>query len=86
MVTRPGGCPALLLVDEGFAALDPGSKALIQAKLKTFCSKSLVLVIYHTDVQESNDNNLREECISPAFFDGNLHFSGGLAQLRPLCE
>jgi ABC-type multidrug transport system ATPase subunit len=45
---RPA-CPSLLLVDEGFAALDPASKALVHAKLKAFCQHSLVLCIYHTD-------------------------------------
>jgi len=46
--SRPS-CPSLLLVDEGFAALDPTSKALVHAKLKAFCPQSLVLCIYHTD-------------------------------------
>ena len=46
-------CPSLLLVDEGFAALDPLSKSLVHAKLKSFCAKSLVLCIYHTDAPAS---------------------------------
>lgn len=46
--SRPS-CPSLLLIDEGFAALDPTSKALVHAKLKAFCPQSLVLCIYHTD-------------------------------------
>jgi hypothetical protein len=56
---RASGCPSLLLVDEGFAALDPRAKALVRSKLKAFCKRSLVLVIYHTDASaHSNDSNL----------------------------
>lgn len=83
-------CPSLLLVDEGFAALDPSSKALVQTKLKTFCHSSLVLVIYHTDTaseEEELDRATRSDdtCLQPGFFDGNLHFQDGTARIRPLC-
>ena len=40
-------CPALLLLDEAFAPLDPTSKALVMRRLRSFCAASLVLVIYH---------------------------------------
>jgi len=40
-------CPALLLLDEAFAPLDPASKALVMRRLRSFCAASLVLVIYH---------------------------------------
>ena len=52
---RKGGCPALLLVDEGFAALDPRSKGLVQKRLKSFCKDSLVLAIYHTDAETTKE-------------------------------
>lgn len=45
---RPS-CPALLLLDEAFAPLDPASKALVMRRLRSFCAHSLVLVIYHGD-------------------------------------
>ena len=90
------GCPALLLVDEGFAALDPRSKALVQHKLKDFCRNSLVLAIYHTDAeaatpadaaaasspQQSGDSG----CVPGGFFDLNLHFQNGTVTMRPLCS
>jgi len=121
---RPSGCPRLLLVDEGFAALDPRAKTLVHAKLRKRCASSLVLVIYHTDSSAAdasgaesggagNDtwvsasaeghgggggpaasaeqtNSAGGEagrgCIpAGGFFDANLHFAGGSADLRPLC-
>ena len=89
-------CPALLLVDEGFAALDPMAKALVHRKLRAACARSLVLVIYHTDVVAAVLSSTLRATASPTedscftsgsnFFDENLHFSGGVAKLRPLCE
>ena len=75
-------CPNVLLIDEGFAALDPKSKSLVQQKLKVFCKDSLVMVIYHTDHDASSTNR---SCVPPGFFDNNLHFANGSAMLRDLC-
>mmetsp|Transcript_64188 Transcript_64188/g.119333 ORF Transcript_64188/g.119333 Transcript_64188/m.119333 type:complete len:157 (-) Transcript_64188:22-492(-) len=73
-------CPPVLLLDEAFAALDPESKRLVQRKLKEFCSKSLILVVHHSDAG-------RQDCIeSLGFFDANLHFASGTVQLRDLCD
>jgi len=47
-------CPSVLLIDETFAPLDPDSKNLVMQKLKSFCSESIVLVIYHADVKKTN--------------------------------
>lgn len=46
-------CPAVLLLDEAFAPLDPASKLYVMRRLRSFCSESLVLVIYHADARES---------------------------------
>ena len=48
---RPA-CPAVLLLDEVFAALDPSAKALVKAELRAFCRHGQ-LVIYHTDQDAS---------------------------------
>ena len=81
-------CPRVLLVDETMAPLDPDSKALVMAKLKRFCSESIVVVIYHTDVgrgKEGKGGKL-EACIpSNGFFDENIHLEHQLIQLRPVC-
>ena len=42
-------CPAVVLLDEAFAPLDPASKALVMRQLRESCPASLVLVIYHGD-------------------------------------
>ena len=47
-----GACPDVLLLDEAFAPLDPSSKLLIMRRLRTFCSASLVLVIYHANARD----------------------------------
>uniref|UniRef100_A0A7S3C3P7 ABC transporter domain-containing protein n=1 Tax=Haptolina ericina TaxID=156174 RepID=A0A7S3C3P7_9EUKA len=52
-VFLPGACPDILLLDEAFAPLDPSSKLLIMRRLHTFCSTSLVLVIYHAEAREA---------------------------------
>jgi energy-coupling factor transporter ATP-binding protein EcfA2 len=52
-------CPRVLLVDETLAPLDPVSKSIVMHKLKTFCTQSVILVIYHADggqVQTDNTN------------------------------
>mmetsp|Transcript_18402 Transcript_18402/g.41984 ORF Transcript_18402/g.41984 Transcript_18402/m.41984 type:complete len:957 (-) Transcript_18402:440-3310(-) len=94
-------CPDLVLIDEGFAALDPRSKAVVQSRLKRFCSKSLLLVVYHSDTEESaidspldlsldstggSSNSTAHGCVpSNGFFTLNLHVEQGVARLRPLC-
>merc|ERR1712070_696516 len=47
-------CPSLLLLDEPFAALDPASKAAIMRKLKAFCRKSVLIVVYHPEAEPGN--------------------------------
>mmetsp|Transcript_23846 Transcript_23846/g.66002 ORF Transcript_23846/g.66002 Transcript_23846/m.66002 type:complete len:377 (+) Transcript_23846:329-1459(+) len=42
-------CPALLLLDETFGALDPPSKKGLIERIRQRCAQSLVLVIYHAD-------------------------------------
>lgn len=42
-------CPAVLLLDETFAALDPGSKATVMRRIQQWCTSSLVLAIFHSD-------------------------------------
>lgn len=66
------------------APLDPVSKSLVMSKLKQFCLKSVVIVIYHTDVQESEDGDT--ECVpSSNFFDHNIHLENRTLNLRPVC-
>lgn len=77
------------------APLDPSSKSQVMERLKQFCSDSIVLVIYHTDVgrgkDTTNDSNsaaseLREECVpSNGFFDHNLHVVNGKMIHRSVC-
>lgn len=74
---RHSECPAVLLLDESFAPLDPLSRQLVMTKIKSFCRKSVVLVIYHSD-----DNS---GCVSGGFFDENLHFANGTSKLVGLC-
>jgi len=81
-------CPGVLLIDETMAPLDPKSKALVMAKIKAFCSGSVVIVIYHTDVGRETDGEGGEsvECVpSNDFFDGNLHVENKILHLRPVC-
>jgi ABC-type dipeptide/oligopeptide/nickel transport system ATPase component len=88
-------CPDVLLVDETMAPLDPASKSLVMKKLKDFCSRSIIIVIYHTDVQlhttstpsSSNGGGINgEDCVpSNDFFDQNLHLEHGLLHIRPTC-
>ena len=66
-------CPPLLLIDEAFAPLDPVSSQYLKSRLKVFCQKSLVLVVYHGS-----------ERLDDSFFDDELHFSNGTAILQPL--
>jgi len=83
-------CPQVLLIDETFAPLDPESKMLVMGKLKRFCSKSIVLVIYHADVKVEefgvDDGNNEDVCVpSSNFFDDNLHIDDGIFNLRAVC-
>lgn len=71
------------------APLDPSSKSLVMQKIKSFCNKSVVLVIYHTDVgrgivgETSGDI---EECVpSNDFFDHNLHVQNKHLVTRDVC-
>ena len=81
-------CPSVLLVDETMAPLDPRSKALVMAKVKAFCSGSVVIVIYHTDVgrEQEGEEGKTVECVpSNDFFDGNIHLENKMIHLRPVC-
>jgi ABC-type Mn2+/Zn2+ transport system ATPase subunit len=79
------------ILDETMAPLDPKSKSQVMSKLKEFCSNSVVLVIYHTDVgrgKELKDAESfeLEECVaSNGFFDHNLHVSNKHMMHRPVC-
>ena len=65
-------------------------QALIQVKLKAFCSRSLVLAIYHADTGggsgETNQAESQRVCVNSGdFFDANLHFEGGSASVMDVC-
>jgi ABC-type Mn2+/Zn2+ transport system ATPase subunit len=76
-------CPSVLLIDETMAPLDPTSKSLVMSKLKAFCSVSVVIVIYHTDVIDEDGGT---ECVpGNNFFDANLHLENRTLNSRPLC-
>lgn len=81
-------CPSVLLIDETMAPLDPRSKSLVMAQLKAFCSDSVVIVIYHTDVGRESEDEGGDlvECVpSNDFFDGNIHVENKVMHLRPVC-
>jgi len=82
-------CPKVLLIDETFAPLDPESKNLVMQKLKSFCTDSIVLVIYHADVKVAEGEEASEDggaCVeSSNFFDNNIHVEDGALFLRPVC-
>jgi ABC-type phosphate/phosphonate transport system ATPase subunit len=80
-------CPNVLLIDETMAPLDPRSKSLVMAQIKSFCAGSVVVVIYHTDVgREKEKGGEIVECVpSNDFFDGNIHVEDKMMHLRPLC-
>lgn len=80
-------CPDVLLVDETMAPLDPASKELVMAKLKLFCSKSIIIVIYHTDVGQGKDvEGKRVDCVpSNNFFGRNIHLDRGVVHVRETC-
>lgn len=78
-------CPRVLLIDETFAPLDPSSKSLVMAKLKNFCKESVVIVIYHTDVQGSDDGKAVDCVASNNFFDRNIHLENRTLNIRPVC-
>jgi ATPase subunit of ABC transporter with duplicated ATPase domains len=82
-------CQDVLLIDETMAPLDPDSKALVMAKLKEFCSESIIIVIYHTDVGRGSDTGSDEEylaCVpSNNFFDENIHLEKGFVHVKKTC-
>lgn len=80
-------CPKVLLIDETMAPLDPRSKTLVMAKIKSFCAGSVVVVIYHTDVGREKDvGGEIVECVpSNDFFGGNIHVEDKMMHLRSLC-
>ena len=80
-------CPDVLLIDETMAPLDPRSKSLVMARIKDFCAGSVVIVIYHTDVEsEKEEDGAMVGCVpSNDFFDGNIHVENKMMDLRPLC-
>ena len=83
-------CPDVLLVDETMAPLDPTSKSLVMNELKTFCRESVVVVIYHMDVQTVPDDGDTDvpvkDCIpSTNFFDYNIHLEHGILHIRDVC-
>lgn len=81
-------CPRILLIDETFAPLDPESKNLVMQKLKSFCSESVVLVIYHADVRtvEGEEATDDSSCVeSGDFFNSNVHVEDGSLFIRPVC-
>ncbi|KAL3915209.1 MAG: hypothetical protein SGILL_005755, partial [Bacillariaceae sp.] len=90
MVFLMDECPHVLLIDETMAPLDPRSKSLVMSSIKSFCSGSVVIVIYHTDVgrgQEAEEGSGElVECVpSNDFFDGNIHVENKMMHLRPVC-
>jgi ABC-type uncharacterized transport system fused permease/ATPase subunit len=82
-------CPDVLLIDETMAPLDPSSKSLVMGKLKEFCSSSIVIVIYHTDVGRETTRGAEGEsvgCIpSNDFFSKNIHLEAGVVHIRDVC-
>jgi energy-coupling factor transporter ATP-binding protein EcfA2 len=81
-------CPHVLLVDETMAPLDPRSKSLVMSKVKAFCSNSVIIVIYHTDVgrEQEGEEGGAVECVpSNDFFDGNIHVENKIINMRPTC-
>lgn len=76
-------CPAVLLIDETLAPLDPRSKQLVMTKIKLFCSNSIIIVIYHADVGADDG---KEACIASSnFFDRNIHLENGDVHIRDVC-
>lgn len=83
-------CPDVLLVDETMAPLDPTSKSLVMKAIKSFCSDSVVIVIYHMDVQTAQEDATEDvtprDCIpSTNFFDYNIHLEFGTLHVRDVC-
>jgi hypothetical protein len=76
-------CPAVLLIDETLAPLDPRSKQLVMTKIKLFCSDSIIIVIYHADVGADDG---KKACIASSnFFDRNIHLEHGDVHIRDVC-
>ena len=70
-------CPAVVLLDEAFAPLDPASKALVMRQLRESCPASLVLVIYHGD--ETGDDEEAEGAGAAAETGGDTVAAEGAA-------
>jgi len=77
-------CPRILLLDETFSPLDPESKNLVMKKLRNFCQESIILVIYHAGVNNSEQEeevNIESLCTvknsGDRFFDGIIDFGDG---------
>ena len=67
-------CPALLLLDEIFAPLDPTSKAVVSRKLASACAHSMILAIYNPDT-EGSDGDAADVCdAGVGFFEGVVAF------------
>lgn len=76
-VQTGGGCPALVLLDESLAPLDPQSKRKVQQLLRTTCSQAIILVVYHADAQslENSFGEATTTCVESAgFFTDVAHF------------
>lgn len=93
---RPA-CPAVLLLDEIFAPLDPASKAIVMRKIKSFCSDSIVLAVYHPDSAEDGaptgkdgvptGSEVEDQAIaSPSERASLQRLKGGDASADELCE
>ena len=67
------------------AALDPAAKALLQREVRAFCPRAVVLVIYHVERSGSPESCFRAHADLRDFFDGNLHFDKGSANLLGIC-
>jgi energy-coupling factor transporter ATP-binding protein EcfA2 len=81
-------CPDVLLIDETMAPLDPTSKSLVMQSLKDFCHESIIIVIYHMDVQSQSegDDSPPKDCIpSTNFFNHNIHLDHGILHVRDVC-
>lgn len=74
LLGRP--CPALILLDESLAPLDPAAKRNVQRQLRHTCPDAITLVVYHADAQAHSAGQPSSECVPAAdFFTDVAHFS-----------